>query len=659
MMKQLFSLCFLLILAGCTESSFEGNHSIVGNEEFYATLEGTDSRTYVDEQIRMRWNAEDEITIFKKNTYNRTFMFTGSTGANAGGFRQTSTDDDFWFGYDVDYNYAVYPHSAENALDETDLYLTVDMPAEQTYAENSFGLNANTMVAVSESNQLIFKNVGGYLRIRLYGENVAVSSVTLTSKGNEAIAGKAKITPSLEGNPTCEMTGTGKSIKLICVNPVVISSDADAPTDFWIVVPPVTLASGFKVTVENNMGDTQVYEVNQSFTFERNKYYDMAREVTIKSETPYVTFTANASQTLTMSKAVETLEYSVNGGDWSELGTSTITFGGNNGNLRLRGKNLNGTASSSSDYSQIIFGNENPVTCTGDIRTLLDYENYNTSETGNAKFFRLFWNCSCLTSAPQLPATILADKCYSYMFSNCSLTEAPELPATTLTEDCYLYMFENCSSLTEAPLLPATTLAESCYYKMFSGCTNLTEAPQLPATTLAENCYSYMFYGCNRLTEAPELPATALAESCYFYMFENCSGLTETPELPATTLERSCYLGMFSGCISLTEASELPATTLSGGCYASMFKDCTNLTKAPQLPATTLEDHCYESMFYGCSSLKAVTMLATSISDTYCLENWMSGVASTGTFTKAKEMESLPTGSNGIPSGWEVVDYED
>ena len=283
MMKQLFSLCFLLILAGCTESSFEGNHPISGNEEFYATFEDTNSRTYVDEQIRMRWNAEDEITIFKKNTYNRTFMFTGNTGANAGGFRQVSTDDDYWFGYDVDYSYAVYPHSAENALDETDLYLTVNMPAEQTYAENSFGLNANTMVAVSESNQLIFKNVGGYLRIRLYGENVAVSSVTLRSKGNEAIAGKAKITPSMEGNPTCEMTGTDKSIRLTCTEPVTISSDANAPTDFWIVVPPVTLAEGFTVTVENNMGNTQVYEVNQSFTFERNKYYDMTREVEIRN----------------------------------------------------------------------------------------------------------------------------------------------------------------------------------------------------------------------------------------------------------------------------------------------------------------------------------------------------------------------------------------
>jgi hypothetical protein len=50
-------------------------------------------------------------------------------------------------------------------------------------------------------------------------------------------------------------------------------------------------------------------------------------------------------------------------------------------------------------------------------------------------------------------------------------------------------MFWNCTLLTTAPELPTTTLAYSCYYGMFQGCTNLTIAPKLPATTLANNCY--------------------------------------------------------------------------------------------------------------------------------------------------------------------------
>ena len=60
-------------------------------------------------------------------------------------------------------------------------------------------------------------------------------------------------------------------------------------------------------------------------------------------------------------------------------------------------------------------------------------------------------------------------------------------------------MFQGCSSLTTAPDLPATTLANSCYESMFYGCTSLTQAPELPATILADGCYSGMFSGCSNL----------------------------------------------------------------------------------------------------------------------------------------------------------------
>ena len=205
------------------------------------------------------------------------------------------------------------------------------------------------------------------------------------------------------------------------------------------------------------------------------------------------------------------------------------------------------------------------------------------------------------------------------------------LPATTLTYDCYGGMFWDCKSLITAPKLPATTLADFCYSSMFGNCTALTTAPELPATTLSYRCYSQMFQGCTSLTTAPELPATTLADHCYNYMFKDCTSLTTAPELPATTLIDSCYECMFEGCTSLTTAPALPATTLAHSCYAQMFN--------------------------GCSSLNNITMLATDISASICLNLWVMNVSSTGTFTKAAEMTSLPTGSSGIPEGWEVKDY--
>ena len=252
---------------------------------------------------------------------------------------------------------------------------------------------------------------------------------------------------------------------------------------------------------------------------------------------PYVTFTAEKAQKFMMKTNgnynISGLEYSVNFGDWTTVeANKEVTFGGTNGDLRLRGTNTDGTASALDKYSTITFTDSNvPVACTGDIRTLLDWDNYTTVNTENAMFIKLFENCSVLTSAPELPAT---------------------------------------------------SLAYNCYYCMFSGCTNLKSAPKLPAKALANQCYAYMFAGCKNLKTAPELPAEVLANQCYDSMFLGCTNLKTAPKLPAKTSRMYCYVGMFSGCTNLKSA-ELSIEFLYLGCCGSMFYDCTNLSSVTML----------------------------------------------------------------------------
>jgi hypothetical protein len=69
-----------------------------------------------------------------------------------------------------------------------------------------------------------------------------------------------------------------------------------------------------------------------------------------------------------------------------------------------------------------------------------------------------------------------------------------------------------------------------------------------------------------------------------------------------------------------------------------------------------LEPNCYQGMFQNCTNLNNIVMLATDISANNCLNNWTSGVSTTGTFAKASPMTTLPTGNNGIPTGWAVSD---
>ncbi|MEH2797389.1 fimbrillin family protein [Segatella copri] len=253
--------------------------------------------------------------------------------------------------------------------------------------------------------------------------------------------------------------------------------------------------------------------------------------------TPYVTFTANGEQKFMMTTegdyTFSNLEYSVNNSEWASVAIGTeIPFGGDKGDLRLRGINPNGTATAWDVRSTITFTANVNVACTGDIRTLQDWRNYNIVETNNARFCKLFNGCSVLTSAP-------------------------ELPATTLAENCYYCMFEGCTSLTSAPELKATTLANSCYYSMFIGCTSLTSAPELPATELENHCYSTMFENCTSLKSAPELPAKKLASYCYYEMFDGCTSLESAPVLPATELAEACYCKMFNSCKNLSSVTML------------------------------------------------------------------------------------------------------
>lgn len=236
---------------------------------------------------------------------------------------------------------------------------------------------------------------------------------------------------------------------------------------------------------------------------------------------PYVTFTANGEQKFKMTTknyTISGLEYSVNDGEWATVEAGTeVTFGGTNGNLRLRGTNTYGTASAWNKYSTITFTNNVNVTCTGDIRTLMNWRNYSTVDTQYAKFCYLFKDCAVLTSAPELPATKLADDCYNSMFQGCtSLTAAPNLNATTLADGCYSGMFYGCTSLTAAPELNATTLVSHCYTYMFESCTSLTSAPELKATTLAASCYDNMFYGCTKLSTVTMLaPSDQISKATY------------------------------------------------------------------------------------------------------------------------------------------------
>ena len=262
--------------------------------------------------------------------------------------------------------------------------------------------------------------------------------------------------------------------------------------------------------------------------------------------TPYVTFTADAAQTFKMTTsgnyAIDKLEYSLDGNEWTAVEKDKeVEFGGEKGSLFLRGTNINGTASVWNEYSTITFTDKNvEVACTGDIRTLLDWKNYSTVDTQYARFCSLFKNCAVLTSAPELPATALADDCYNSMFLGCtSLTATPELPATKLADYCYSSMFIKCTSLTSAPELPATTLAEGCYSSMFADCTKLSTVTMLaPSNQIGSWTNDFIYWLDNAGTDETVTSCTLIVtdEAAYTALKNN------TDYLPAKWQIGNCTI---------------------------------------------------------------------------------------------------------------------
>jgi len=334
------------------------------------------------------------------------------------------------------------------------------------------------------------------------------------------------------------------------------------------------------------------------------------------------------------------------------------------------------------------------------------------------------------------------------------------LPTNT-TPGCYSNMFYGCTSLTTAPVLPATILADYCYENMFGGCTSLNSIICL-ATSMSVDYYptGYWVSGCGS-TGTFKLATTSIWEisengipdgwnveyydisqisgyaANYFTLvaIDNCdfefdsqhgylsysldNGVTwselyqsrkENNKISVTAGNKILFKGnnngdfvdvsgglplfhsngrynvegnimsliygddfvrhlslnkqytfaaLFVGETNLISAANLILPEiLSINCYFNMFSECTSLTMAPILRALYLTEGCYSGMFYNCILLNSITCLATNISAERCTAGWLYGVAQTGTFTKASDMTDWTEGTDGIPSGWTIQNAE-
>ena len=516
-----------LLLAGCSSEAdmsklmdWQSNPDAV---HFTASVNNATTRTNpaATDDAQTKFNENDQVTV-SNNGNQADYAYNGTSWAPAEADKYL-----LWDRSNLTFN-CWYPADGNNTA--TVGYLTANQSSEKLMAKSDYMNAEKTLKTADEALNFNLERKTARLILKISGfteqfeSTATIKHVRIVSKASTAAdeTNTIDITP-LTQNGDGEIGGIGTTYTALVAPGKVVAKFYF--TDDMSDAKPITMTTNV-----TEAGSSYIY--NLTVSKEKIKVTGITAGAWTASGTttgdlvvagiPYVTFKAEQPQTFKMTAKggyeITGLQYSVNYGEWKTVAANEeVTFGGTNGTLRLRGTNTNGTASAWSGYSTITFTDKTvKVACTGDIRTLLDWRIYSTVNTQNAKFSYLFYDCSVLTSAPELPATTLADNCYQYMFNGCtSLTSAPELPATKLAGSCYNSMFSGCTSLTAAPELPATTLDDNCYLNMFLGCTGLTSAPELKATTLAGSCYYDMFSGCTKLSTVTMLaPSDQISNFC-------------------------------------------------------------------------------------------------------------------------------------------------
>ena len=245
-----------------------------------------EDRAYIDwaDGKYMKWSREDRVMFYNLNGSDYTksirnvyslYEGAGETHAHfSGGVMGDEQDPGYFAFYPAEKveNYPIGPRNSQ----------TFDVPAVQHYNEGTMDATSLVMAAKewAPTDDVTFKHIFGFIRVRIKAdpsqnwnkvEWVSVTDKLFNLTGDVTIDLPAVDADQLESlinmcyNPSVDWdtylstlnpylnelhyhgNGTGKTITLICDEPVELS---DEYTDFYITLRPGALAKGFTVTVK-------------------------------------------------------------------------------------------------------------------------------------------------------------------------------------------------------------------------------------------------------------------------------------------------------------------------------------------------------------------------------------------------------------------------
>ncbi len=249
----------LLLAASCSkEADNETKLPAPDENQIRATIEPVFSdattRSEFDSNMKIIWSLGDQIGVMtpEKPDANMTYVIREQEHCSAGIF---TLDADIKL--ESDTFYAYYPRTANDCCMTDEAELSLVLPAVQTYKKNSFATNANIAVAVStDGREYAFRNACSYLDVKLQGDGIVLDKIVITAGKDTSLpnqklylAGSGKVCfNDYDSEPVFELDGSSDNNRSITLNCDNVALEADAPTDFYFVMPAGTY-SGIAVDV--------------------------------------------------------------------------------------------------------------------------------------------------------------------------------------------------------------------------------------------------------------------------------------------------------------------------------------------------------------------------------------------------------------------------
>lgn len=485
-----------ILLCGCVKEVEQSPSQEELHEVIFHAGWAPETKTVLQEDGSVWWSPGDEISLFYGNgeSGEKLTSINSEPSVNAdfvGRMRESSKDESY---------VAIYPYCTVSKYDIDNQVIYVTIPSVQYPEENSFDKNALISVAVSDDNNLYFRNACGGIVFSFYRDDI--KEVVIQNNWWHYCSGPLKI-QIVDGNPIIDgkepgnlPNGPSPSNKVRIVAPDNGTFNPDKK--YYAVLAPNDFSDGLSVTYKTE--DSEATLSLPAGTISRGVFKKV------------------------LNRDKDLLFHSLRG--------TKAELGG-------RGS-IGSIFDDVSMVKQVIFNTKTEVVTEKLVSSDGDYPVYAKREGGVVNFYT-----EADSYHVQNP---------DWFFQDFISLESIDLSSWDLsTATSFQGVFENCQSLTSIEFGDIDVSNVKVFVDAFSSCRSLTSLDLSSFHPDKVENMNLMFHNCSKLTTLDLSTFSTVHVTEMVHMFSGCKNLDCLNLSSFSSESLKSVFGMFSNCFNLTK----------------------------------------------------------------------------------------------------------